>query len=123
MSKLKLFKEILSCKSCLYSWEGYAHGFSRGHSVLEKSGRVLFIADDIWYLFPEGTSFDIDALFFNLGWRQIESCPKCKSIDLFPPLYTQESSVDIECLSVERRDFVFANEQWVLSDTAMEIYA
>lgn len=36
-------RTVLSCKDCLFSWEGHAHGFSRGHSMLTKNDRVLFI--------------------------------------------------------------------------------
>jgi len=118
MGELTLFKEILSCKKCLFSWESYAHGFSRGHSVLIKNDRILFIPDDIWYLFPDGTDFDIEKLFFKTGYRKLESCPKCHSTELFPPAYDQLTLTTVLCLEVQRNDFELKNGEWVLTPEA-----
>jgi hypothetical protein len=118
MGKIRLFKEILSCQDCLFSWEGHAHGFSRSHSVLTKKDRVLFIPDDIWYTFPESTDFDIEALFAELGWRPIESCPKCRSKNLFPPSYDTNSMTDIECEEIKYKHFEKINADWNLTETA-----
>ena len=122
MGKLILFKEILSCKECLYSWEGYIHGFSRGHCVLEKKGRFTFVPDDIWYLFPEGTDFDIELIFRKLGWRSIESCPKCKSNNIFPPIYDVSTCEEVDCEIVERKDFELLAGEWSLIEKAKEKY-
>lgn len=118
MGNLRLFQETLSCRDCLYSWEGYAHGFSRGHSVLIKKARIIFIADDIWYTFPKGTDFDIEAPFIELGWRPIESCPKCGSRNLFPPAYDTKSMVDVDYEEIKFRHFQNVEMEWKLTENA-----
>ncbi len=115
MRKLKLFKETLSCQDCLYSWEGLAHGFSRGHSVLIKEKKILLISDDIWYSFPKGTDFDMDSIFAKHGWRPIESCPKCLSKNIFPPIYDKTSTIEIEYIEVEYEHFEKIKSDWKLS--------
>jgi len=123
MGELRLFKQVLSCKKCLFSWEGYAHGFSRGHSVLIRDNDILFIPDDIWYLFPKDTDFDIERLFFKIGYRGLESCPKCRSTELFPPAYDQNTLDTVNCSEVQRKDFQQENDEWVLSPEALRKYA
>lgn len=122
MGQLSLFKEILSCQNCLYSWEGYAHGFSRGHIILIKNQRLLSIADDIWYLFPNGTNFDIEAPFVELGWRPLESCPKCRSLNLFPLKYDSNKMVTVECIEIKFDYFKVINGRWGLTESANKIF-
>jgi len=108
---MKLFYEVISCKKCLYSWEGLAHGFSRGHSVLKKENDIIFIPDDLGYFFPKSAHLDFEKEIKEKGWKDLESCPKCGSKDLFPLKYDHDSMKDIECILLEKDDFeVIENE-------------
>ena len=99
--KIRLFPEVLSCRSCLYSWEGYVHGFSRGHRVLTKEKRILFIPDDLAYCFPDAANFDYSEPFKKEEWKDLETCPKCGAKNLFPPTYDQEKMEDVDCIFIE----------------------
>jgi hypothetical protein len=79
---IDLFREHLTCKACGHAWEGFLHGFARGHTVLQKGERVLFIPDDISYAFPSDFDFTYPELFLQRGWRDMESCPICHSRQL-----------------------------------------
>ncbi len=113
----------MSCQDCLFSWEGYAHGFTRGHSVLTKGDRILFIPDDIWYSFPIGTDFDIEVLFSDLGWRPLESCPKCNSKKIFPPVYDENTAETIECQTINCENFEKVNSDWKLTEVSKMNFA
>ena len=99
--KIKLFPEVLSSRDCLFSWEGYVHGFSRGHTVLTKEKRILFIPDDIAYCFPQAANFDYSGVFKKEGWKDLEACPRCGAQNLFPPTYDQEEMEEVECIFIE----------------------
>ena len=117
---IKLFSETLSCTECLFSWEGYAHGFSRGHSVLTKNNQILFIPDDLAYCFPDAGNYEYGDLFRDAGWRDLESCPKCGSRKLFPPAYDPHSMTDVGCLHIDQHDLVEVAGAWSLSETGRE---
>ena len=106
-TKIKLFHEQLSCQDCFYNWFGYAHGFSRGHSLLRKNDYIIFIADDLVYSFLEEKYIDFEEPFKKYGWQPLESCPKCKSINLFPPQYKEQSVEEVMCLIAKANDFIF----------------
>ena len=120
MENLKLFKEVQSCQDCLFSWEGYAHGFFRSHSVLEKDGRIVFAADDLSYLVPYDEHIEIETQLKQYGWHELETCPKCKSRNLFPLEYNQKSMVEVQCFTVGKSDLVNTGKLWRLSASALE---
>jgi len=119
MSTLQLFREIQSCQDCLFSWEGYSHGFSRGHTVLEKGGRIVFAADDLGYLVPRGEHVEIEEQLKSLGWHQLETCPKCGSRKLFPLEYPEETLAEVECVEIQRSDLEKVNNLWQVSDDSL----
>jgi hypothetical protein len=114
---INLFEEDLSCRDCLFNWHGFVHGFSRGHAVLEKSGTVLFISDDIGYAFPRDSDLGYIDLVTSSGWRYLESCPRCGSRDLFPPRYDQGTIKSIPCISIEPDDLKSSVDGWSLTET------
>jgi hypothetical protein len=120
--RLQLFAGPRACKCCSHRWQGYSHGFARGHIVMEKGARFLLIPDDIWYCFPDGTSFDIAAIFFELGWRDIETCPVCASVRLEQFDYAKSQTEDVQFEGVEAADFCRAGDSWRLTDRAHERY-
>jgi hypothetical protein len=93
---MKLFSETLSCTECLFSWEGYAHGFGRGHSVLTKNAQIILVPDDLAYCFPDAKNYEYVQLFRKDGWRDLESCHKCGSRKLFPPVYDPQSMAEVD---------------------------
>ena len=113
--KIRLFREVLSCQSCLFSWEGHVHGFSRGHAVLRKGDKLLFIPDDLAYLFPDAPNFDYCSVFENEGWVDLESCPKCGELNLFPPQYDQNKMEDVDCIYVDQHDLAEECGVWSLT--------
>jgi hypothetical protein len=115
MSTLRLFREVQSCQDCLFSWEGYAHGFARGHTVLEKDGRIAFAADDLGYLIPRGDHIEIESQLTAIGWHRLECCPKCGSRKLFPLHYDSETTMDVQCIEVRREDLEKHGDWWKLS--------
>lgn len=120
MGKLTLFREVQSCQDCLFSWEGYAHGFSRGHTVMEKGERVVFAPDDLGYLVPRGEHIEIESQLTGLGWHQLESCPRCGSRRLFPLEYSANSQVDVECDEVTGEDLEKRGRYWRLNQNAVK---
>lgn len=114
---LKLFRESLTCKSCGHKWSGFLHGFSRGHTVLEKEGRVLFIPDDICYAFLSDYDGDYPQLFLESGWRELESCPHCRSKDFTGWQYDQSATEDVACVFIDEHDLARKEKRWVLTET------
>lgn len=123
MGTIRLFYEIQSCQDCLYSWEGYAHGFSRGHSVFEKSDVIAFAPDDLGYFIPRGERIEIDAQLKALGWHHLETCPNCSSRCLFPLRYSQESCKEIECIEVQQEDLEGSSGVWQLSPDGIKKFS
>jgi hypothetical protein len=119
MFLIRLFREEQSCQKCLFSWEGYAHGCFRGHSVLEKGERIAFVADDLGYLIPRDEHIEIESQLTALGWHQLETCPQCGSRTLFPLNYKQQSAVEVPCISVNRGDLEKQGGLWRLSADAL----
>lgn len=119
MRTIKLFREIQSCQECLFSWEGYSHGFSRGHTVFEKGSLVVFAPDDLGYLVPVGEHIEIESQLKSMGWHQMETCPKCGSRKLFPLEYSEESALEVECIEINRDDLVKGKNVWELSNSAL----
>ena len=91
--------------------------------MLQKAARFLFVPDDIWYGFPDGTSFDIPAMLFELGWRDIECCPVCASVRLEQFDYAKRQTEDVEYVEVQTADFCRSGDDWRLTDRAHERYA
>lgn len=123
MANITLFYEVQSCQKCLYSWEGYAHGFSRGHSILEKNNTIAFAPDDLGYLVPRGEHIEIEEQLKSLGWHQLETCPRCGSRSLFPLTYSQESCKVVECIEVKREDLEGQSGIWRLSQSGIKKFA
>ena len=119
MSSIRLFREVQSCQACLHSWEGHAHGFARGHTVLEKEGRIAFAADDLGYLVPRDDHLEVEAPLKALGWHQLQTCPKCGSRSLFPLACRPDSIVEVPCLSVGLEDLEKKGGAWTLSPEAL----
>jgi hypothetical protein len=90
---------------------------------MEKAGRFLLIPDDIWHSFPEGTTFDIADVFFDLGWRDIGRCPLCASVRVEEPDHPECETEDVEFSEAEAADFCEMEDAWRLSDAAYERYA
>ena len=92
------------------------HGFSRGHAVLKKKDRILFVPDDLVYFFPDALNFDYYSIFAEEGWLDLESCPKCGELNLFPPQYDQSKMVDVDCLYVDQHDLVEEKGSWSFTE-------
>lgn len=117
LTTIDLFEEDLSCRDCLFNWRGFVHGFSRGHTVLEKRGTIVFIADDIGYAFPRDCDLGYVNLFTSSGWRHLESCPRCGSRNLFPPQYDQSTVKSVPCIPIEPEDLDPGVDEWSLSES------
>lgn len=117
---MKLFCETLSCTECLFSWEGFAHGYSRGHSLLTKNAQILFVADDLAYCFPDADNHEYVQLFREEGWRDLESCPKCGSRNLSPPACDQQSVAEVDCIHIDEHDLVEEDGAWSLTESGRE---
>jgi hypothetical protein len=118
--EIELFKEIRSCKDCLYSWDSHTTGFCRGHSVLFKGKSCIFIPDDIYYGFPENIKIDLDQFFIDIGFSSISLCPKCSSENLFPEILALETKIEIEAFGIEVSDFDIDGENIRLKSITAE---
>ena len=123
MQTLRLFQEVQSCRDCLSSWEGFTHGFVRGHGVLRKGEQFVFAADDLGYLIPRDEHIDVETQLKSLGWHQLETCPKCGSRNLFPFQYSESTLVDVECIPIEITDLEPHNKIWTISNKALSKFA
>ncbi len=84
--------------------------------MLTKDDRVLFIPDDIAYFFPNAKNYDYDQPFEKEGWRDLESCPKCGSLNLFPPSYDQEKMTEVGCVNISSKDLGETDGIWALTE-------
>ena len=114
---LKLFRESLTCKACGRAWSGLLHGFARGHTVLEKEGRILIIGDDIGYSFPQDFDSEYPRLFTDSGWRELESCPKCHSKRFSGARYDQSSTEEVPCIDIDQHDIARREKGWELTES------
>jgi len=115
---LELFKVRYSCKSCLRAWDGYAHGFARGHLVFERGQAAAFVADDVWYGLPKGTSFSIPDLFEPLGWHLLGTCPHCHSENMRSDDLGHSPREFVPCEVVGADSFEKLGETWRLTRDA-----
>lgn len=115
--KLQLFSEVRSCKNCLFSWEGFASSFSRGHLVLSMAKKpFLFVPDDILYEFPKDIEVDFETLFEERGFLSIDRCPKCHSTELFGESCSSDSIQSVDARMVEANDTVLIGNAVKLVD-------
>jgi hypothetical protein len=120
---IRLFRENRICDACWFSCDTYDHGFARGHTVLIRNERCLFIPDDIWYSFPQNVQFDMASLFIKLGWRELESCPKCGSQRLSPAKFDKANMLDLPCIEIHASFFEEENGRWELTANAKERFS
>lgn len=123
IATIRLFHESVSCQSCGHQWLGYLHGFSRGHGVLIRDGRIAFVPDELVYEFaaqiralpddPNAWPTPSDALREH-GWRDIECCPRCRATN-FVSQYDQSSMVDVGCIEFVASDFWLNGRTWMLT--------
>jgi len=113
---LRLFKKHLTCKACGHVWDGFLHGFSRGHTVLQNRDRILFIPDDIVYSFASDFDATYPELFFQRGWRDLESCPLCHSKTFEGWRYDQASMAEVPCITIDEHDLLRSEGKWALSE-------
>jgi len=123
VATIRLFRENRICDDCWFSCDTYAHGFSRGHTILIRGQECLFIPDDIWYAFPKGVQFEMTPMFAELGWRVLESCPKCGSLRLSGAKYDKDDMADLPCREVHGHDFQESNGRWDLTQEAKHRFA
>lgn len=116
---LRLFKEHLTCKVCGHVWDGFLHGFSRGHAVLQKGDRIVFVPEDILYSFPAESDATYPELFLRRGWRDLESCPVCHCRRFEGSRYDQASMVDVPCIIIDEHDLLRSAGSWELSETGV----
>lgn len=125
---LRLFRETVTCRSCGSQWLAYLHGFSRGHGVLTREGKIALVPDDLSYAFADQIRMlpndpstwpgdPADALRAN-GWRDIERCPNCGAQD-FGAQLDRSSVVDVDCIELDARDFTVDGNQWSLSSIGL----
>jgi hypothetical protein len=91
----------------------------RGHSILKKGEQIVFAADDLGYLIPRDEHIDVETQLKFLGWHELETCPKCSSRNLFPFQYSENTLIDVECISIEISDLELHNKIWTISGNAL----
>lgn len=114
MINLELFEGQICCKKCTHSWIGFSLFSSRGHMVLKKDNRFVFVADDMWYGFPKGTYFNIETIFEERGWFTINRCPICHFGHVEGNSCTNITR-DVKCYEITCDDFECLDGTWILS--------
>lgn len=124
--KIRIFHETVTCRSCGHQWLGYLSGFSRGHGVLERDGRIAFVPDDIAYEIidhiralpqvPNTWVNDPAEVLREYGWRDVERCPRCGVTD-FLPQYQETSMVEVPCIEFVASDFKLIGNHWSLTES------
>ncbi len=125
---LQLSHAAVTCRRCCHQWIAYLHGFSRGHAVLIKDGRIAFLGDDVACAFLDridailkpqdpGTSVGdpADALRDD-GWRGSERCPNCNAL-LDDAKYDRAMVVDVLADEFSANDFRLVGRQWQLTES------
>jgi hypothetical protein len=124
IATLRLFRETVTCRSCGHAWQAYLHGFSRGHGVLIREGKIAFVPDDLSYALAkqigllsndQSSRLDdpADALRSH-GWHDVERCPNCMARDLVAE-YDQSRMADVDCIVFVADDFSREENRWHLS--------
>jgi hypothetical protein len=92
--------------------------------VLTRAGRFAFIPDDLGYSFIEQLDRNPDRIvrlgdfsdpLRELGWRDIELCPACKSHKL-AGRYDRATEQKVECAYFDEHDFEPTNNGWRLTN-------
>lgn len=78
-STLTLPRIKLECLRCRNTWKQALPRWDRGHLLMKRGGRVIFVMDDLGYAFGESIQSVVAPLLQTIGFADFggETCPGC----------------------------------------------
>jgi hypothetical protein len=125
-STLTLPRMKLECMRCRNTWKQATPLWHRGHLLMKRGEKTVFVMDDVGYEFSESVHVVVAPLLRELGYSDFgfDPCPRCGHANarvvrglLAPPNYGSE---DLACVFLLAEDFMRIGSKWQLRREAME---
>ncbi len=122
---LTLPRMKLECRRCRYTWKHGVPLWDRGHLLMKRGGKIVYVEDDLGYLLDESIDVAVLPLLREIGYSAfIDACSQCGHVDirlvrglLAPPNYGTEN---FDCTNLDENDFIRAGSKWRLRPEASD---
>ena len=125
-STLTLHRMKLECTNCRHTWVQATPLWDRGHLLMKRGDKTVFVADDLGYAFGESFQVLVAPLLREIGYSDCgpDPCPRCGHGDarlvrglLEPHSYGCE---DLACAFLVEEDFIKIGPKWQLRPEAIQ---
>ena len=124
-STLTLPRMKLECPRCRHTWKQATPLWDRGHLLMKRRDKTVFVMDDLGYALGESIQDVVAPLLWTIGYSDLTCpCPQCGAGNarvvhglLAPPNYGSE---DFACTDLDENDFVKDGPKWQLRPEAVE---
>jgi hypothetical protein len=116
----------LECLRCRHTWKQAVPRWDRGHLLMKRGNKTVFVADDLGYEFGESIEAVAGPLLRTIGFADFgaEVCTHCGYDNarvvrglLAPFTYGSE---DLACAFLLNEDFINVGATWQLRAEAIE---
>ena len=116
----------LECLRCRRTWKQATPMWSRGHLLMKRADKTVFVMDDLGYHFMECISVVVAPLLREIGYCDFtaDPCPRCGHGNarvirglLAPSSYGSE---DFRCVDLSEEDFNKVGPKWQLRPAVIE---
>lgn len=127
-STLTLPRMKLQCMRCHHTWKQATPLWDRGHMLMKRRDRIVFVVDDLLYALNQPIQAAVAPLLRELGYSDfVHACPECGHSRaqvirglLSPPNYgTQE----LPSAFLLEEDFIKAGQIWQFRPETIEALA
>jgi hypothetical protein len=125
-STLTLPRMKLECLRCRHTWKQAVPRWDRGHLLMKREDRTVFVTDDLGHELGESIQGVVAPLLRRIGFSDFsaEACPQCGHGNarvvrglLAPSTYGSE---DLACAFLLEEDFIKVGLNWQLRPEAIE---
>src|SRR5688572_21576807 len=124
-STLTLPRMKLECLRCRHTWKQAVPRWDRGHLLMKRGDKTVFVMDDLGYAFGESIKDVVAPLLRTIGYSDLTYlCPQCGDGNarvvrglLAPPNYGSEH---FACTDLDENDFIKGGSKWQLRPEAVE---
>ena len=118
----------LECPRCRHTWKQAVPRWDRGHLLMKRGDRKVFVTDDLGYEFGESIHSVVAPLLRTIGITDFGGglCPQCGHNKsrvvrglLGPSSYGSE---DLACAFLLEEDFIKVGRNWQLRPAAIEAH-
>ena len=80
---LTLPRMKLECRRCRHTWKQGVPMWSRGHLLMKRGGKIVYVEDDLGYLLDKSIDEEVLPLLREIGYSNfVDACPHCGHGDI-----------------------------------------